>query len=385
MCKPTIPEHNTRASSGAVTPIESRSMSQRRVSVGGVPKVHSGESSTDESSVSSAAPPAPTTSKRRKARATSITKHHPHIVTQHNYHDHAADPLLATTDATSNCETSPHSNHAHSRHTNNNKGGTAMAFPVKLYEMLQTVQDESLAHIVSWQTHGRCFVVHDPVTFKQLLPNFFKLSKIASFQRQLNLYGFQRLTVGIDKGGYYHELFLRGRADLVARIQRVKVKGTGVRAKSNPKDEPNLYLYQAVDHVAAAAIPAPEKERSMPQVLPSAEIVPRDLFPVPMDTEDLDAVQAQYMEWKNIHYNSTGVLPKLSSLDSPPKSMSFSKNVLRNLSSTIDEPTPDNKMLLEEAWDNAAEGNVNFDRLIDEMFSHDQSLDFSELLKLAAV
>jgi len=29
--------------------------------------------------------------------------------------------------------------------------------------------------------------------------------------------------------------------------------------------------------------------------------------------------------------------------------------------------------------------DVNFDKLIDEMFRHDQSLDFSDLLKLAAV
>jgi hypothetical protein len=72
-------------------------------------------------------------------------------------------------------------------------------------------------------------------------PHYFKLSKIASFQRQLNLYGFQRLTRGRDRGGYYHELFLRGSMFLAHNIHRIKVKGTGVRARSNPEQEPNFW------------------------------------------------------------------------------------------------------------------------------------------------
>jgi len=105
---------------------------------------------------------------------------HPHIITQHNYHDHASDRIIhehveATRDK---------NGHKHNHHM--------MAFPLKLYEMLERVEAEGRQDVVSWQSHGRCFVVHDVAQFKQLLPNYFKLSKIASFQRQLNLYGFQR-------------------------------------------------------------------------------------------------------------------------------------------------------------------------------------------------
>jgi hypothetical protein len=56
--------------------------------------------------------------------------------------------------------------------------------------MLVQVDEEGLSHVSSWQPHGRCFVVHDPTTFKQLLPNYIKLSKIASFQRCVILDGF---------------------------------------------------------------------------------------------------------------------------------------------------------------------------------------------------
>jgi HSF-type DNA-binding len=51
------------------------------------------------------------------------------------------------------------------------------------------------------------------------------MTNYASFQRQLNLYGFKSMSQGPDKGGYYHELFLRGRPDLAARITRQKFKG----------------------------------------------------------------------------------------------------------------------------------------------------------------
>jgi HSF-type DNA-binding len=62
-----------------------------------------------------------------------------------------------------------------------------------------------------------------------------------SFQRQLNLYGFQRLTRGPDAGGYYHELFLRGREFLCQHLTRTKVKGTKFKAASNPDHEPDFY------------------------------------------------------------------------------------------------------------------------------------------------
>lgn len=113
--------------------------------------------------------------------------------------------------------------------------------------MLESVEAEGLNHIVSWQPHGRCFVVHNPTDFVHILARCFKISKVASFQRQLNLYGFQRLTTGNDSGGYYHELFLRGKIFLADNIHRIKVKGTKIRARSNPEQEPNFYAMPWVE------------------------------------------------------------------------------------------------------------------------------------------
>jgi hypothetical protein len=78
--------------------------------------------------------------------------------------------------------------------------------------MLFAVQAEGLEGIVSWCQHGRAFVIHDAKAFvEEIMPRFFKQSKLTSFQRQLNLYGFARVSSGRDRGGYYNPLFLRGR------------------------------------------------------------------------------------------------------------------------------------------------------------------------------
>jgi hypothetical protein len=47
------------------------------------------------------------------------------------------------------------------------------AFPAKLHYILNEVEKDGLSSIVSWQIHGRCFVVRDHARFvKEILPRF---------------------------------------------------------------------------------------------------------------------------------------------------------------------------------------------------------------------
>lgn len=68
-------------------------------------------------------------------------------------------------------------------------------FPAKLYGMLAECTDSTsgLSEVVSWQPHGRAFMVHDRDRFmSEVVPRFFNVTKLRSFQRQLNLWGFHR-------------------------------------------------------------------------------------------------------------------------------------------------------------------------------------------------
>lgn len=72
---------------------------------------------------------------------------------------------------------------------------------------------------------------------------------MASFQRQLNLYGFHRVPYGQDRGSYYHECFLQGRPSLALRITPVKVPRTRIKrtGKILVEKEPNFYALPPVN------------------------------------------------------------------------------------------------------------------------------------------
>lgn len=79
-----------------------------------------------------------------------------------------------------------------------------LAFPLKLHLGLTAIEDAGFTHIISWQPHGRAVLIHQPKDFEeQIMENFFAMKKLTSFQRQLNLYGFRRITCGADAGSYY--------------------------------------------------------------------------------------------------------------------------------------------------------------------------------------
>jgi hypothetical protein len=74
-------------------------------------------------------------------------------------------------------------------------------FPWKVHAMLTVAEEDDLERIVSWLPNGRSFKVHNQERIvKEILPRFFKQTKYKSFQRQLNLWGFKRITAGYCKG-----------------------------------------------------------------------------------------------------------------------------------------------------------------------------------------
>jgi hypothetical protein len=96
---------------------------------------------------------------------------------------------------------------------NTNCGST---FPRMLLKMLEDAESKDFENIVSWVPgQNNLFRVNDSERFThEIAPLYFKCTQYKSFQRQLNLYGFSRIKTGLYKGGYTHEMLVRGSPEL---------------------------------------------------------------------------------------------------------------------------------------------------------------------------
>jgi len=132
--------------------------------------------------------------------------------------------------------------------------------------MLRTCITEDKESIVSWLSHGNSFKVHNvPVFVSEILPLFFKQTKYKSFQRQLNLWGFERIQNGPEKGAYYAKQFLRDKPILCRHLTRQ-------RAKKVP--------FVTAANATTKTIPFPKKSSKMRQVSPIPSrfnLIPRNL------------------------------------------------------------------------------------------------------------
>ena len=188
------------------------------------------------------------------------------------------------------------------------KGREIRTFPMKLMELLCR---QDIQHIISWLPHGRSFLVHNPDKLcAEVLPKYLKPIKYTSFTRQLQLWGFKRITKAPDHGAYYHQLFLRGKAHLVKRMFVTKVKGSGKKLVSNPSQEPDFYSLsrlRPLPDTSPQAGPYPNTHSA----IPSAAAVQRGMANAYMQ-------QAMYMPHAGFPYHGMTnpmMIPGMGSID----------------------------------------------------------------------
>ncbi|KAJ8334106.1 hypothetical protein SKAU_G00397450 [Synaphobranchus kaupii] len=92
------------------------------------------------------------------------------------------------------------------------------------------MEDPDTDPLICWSPNGNSFHVFDQGRFsKEVLPKYFKHNNMASFVRQLNMYGFRKV-VHIEQGGlvkpekddteFQHPYFIRGQELLLENIKR---------------------------------------------------------------------------------------------------------------------------------------------------------------------
>ena len=82
---------------------------------------------------------------------------------------------------------------------------SASGIPAFLAKLWKMVDDPDTDHLIAWGDFGNTFVIHNQAEFSQsLLPYYYKHSNMASFVRQLNMYGFHK-KLSVEAGGLKSE------------------------------------------------------------------------------------------------------------------------------------------------------------------------------------
>lgn len=118
-------------------------------------------------------------------------------------------------------------------------------FPARLHDLIskpsfatspnKKAETDHISSVINWLPHGRSWVVYDVNNFmKSVARTHFNVTQYKSFVRQVNGWGFKRITNdGPDAGSYYHELFLRDMPHLIKYMRRDGKSKSYRAAKSN--------------------------------------------------------------------------------------------------------------------------------------------------------
>jgi hypothetical protein len=131
--------------------------------------------------------------------------------------------------------------------------GTIEPFPEKLHRLLIETGNAGLESVIAFTDDGAAFEIHKPDRFfKEIVPKYFKQSRLSSFKRQLNLYGFDLIGTGPTRGGYSHRKFLKDKPELCRQIRRRDIKFNSSRGPKEGNWEMNAPDFYNMPPIAAS-------------------------------------------------------------------------------------------------------------------------------------
>ncbi|EGT38457.1 hypothetical protein CAEBREN_21581 [Caenorhabditis brenneri] len=202
----------------------------------------------------------------------------------------------------------------------NNQGNVKVdedKLPVFLIKLWNIVEDANLQSIVHWDESGASFHIADPYSFcRNVLPHFFKHNNLNSLIRQLNMYGFRKMTP-LSQGGltrtesdqdhleFSHPCFVQGRPELLSQIKRKQ------SAKTVEDKQVNEQTQQSLDIVMAEMRSMREKAKNMEDKMSKLTKENREMWNQMGAMRQQHARQQQYFK-KLLHFLVSVMQPGLS-------------------------------------------------------------------------
>ncbi|SGZ40656.1 uncharacterized protein HGUI_02856 [Hanseniaspora guilliermondii] len=123
--------------------------------------------------------------------------------------------------------------------------------PAFINKVWMMVNDEDTNDCIYWADDGHSFIISHQIDFvTKVLPKHFKHCKIASFIRQLNMYGWKKIQdaraptqtdPNLESLQFYNQNFIRGKPELLDNITRHKSQSTSnSKSFSHGSEKQNL-------------------------------------------------------------------------------------------------------------------------------------------------
>lgn len=125
--------------------------------------------------------------------------------------------------------------------------------PVFVNKLIAMIENPGNSALIRWAPKGETFIVTDADRLAELeLPKYFKHSNFTSLVRQLNMYGFHKVT---NTGGsksmaksepqlweFVHPCVQRGRPELLVHVKRKASESSGSKKKMPKEDVSNVLV-----------------------------------------------------------------------------------------------------------------------------------------------